>query len=146
MTTQKDFDAFSASLPEAISLNGILWKLQTKNQEGTDPDCFGDTEAIQRVISVYGKPHRKYTHRGTPHATLFHELMHASLASTGIAGLLQAGVEEALVTALEEGLFPHIAAGLFSSTVSSARPKQKKSPSKKTARKPASSKKVRKKG
>jgi hypothetical protein len=142
MTTQKDFDKFSASLPETVSLNGILWKLQTKNQEGTDPDCFGDTEAIQRVVSVYGKPHRKYTHRGTPQATLFHELMHASLASTGIAGLLQAGVEEALVTALEEGLFPHIATGLFS--LKAARTSRKKK--KKTARKPVSSKKVRKKG
>lgn len=103
------------SLPDWVTVNGVVWKLTVKSEpEKGEEACFGETDDEERTIYLYSNTHEKYLRKGQVFSTLFHELIHASLFSTGLHGLLKDDkVEEALAVSLEEGLYPLIQAGLF---------------------------------
>lgn len=101
------------SLPKSVSILGREWEVRTEERSEEDLRCFGETEMLANVIHIYTRPHGDYPHAGSQQATLFHECIHAALATSGMSALIKGKVEEALIRVIEEGVFPLVAAGVF---------------------------------
>ena len=100
---------------KALKILGQTWHVKVEKQDDDDVRCFGETDVYARVITIYSEPHKKYPQRGSWQSTLFHEAIHAALASSGAGAFVKEedGREEALVTALEHALWPLIEQGVF---------------------------------
>ena len=109
------------SIPKILTILGRKWQVEILDYHEGDEDCFGETHSTASTISLYTAPHTRYPIRGSMQATLFHECLHAALATTGLDEILTDKVEETVVTTIEQALWPLIEGGVFASRPNRAR-------------------------
>jgi len=95
-------------LPKSVVLAGRKWDVVLSVCCEDDAGCYGETRADTSTIILYTAIHERY--KADLRATLFHEMCHAALASTGVNAVLKGGAEEAVVRALEAALWPALKA------------------------------------
>lgn len=97
-------------VPKSVRIAGQRWKISVR-PENDDGDA-GETNPDTQTISLYTDWHEK--HGYSLKATLFHELIHAALHSTGAKHACGGEErEETIVSAIEQALWPLIEAGLL---------------------------------
>jgi hypothetical protein len=84
---------------ETIAICGREIVIEYKRNLVTDDGCLYPDDA---------EIHVDLTAVREPDQILFHEMIHAALAYSGLVDLLTDEVEEAICSCLEQNLFPHI--------------------------------------
>lgn len=85
------------NLPQSVKILGAEYLIVYNTLEGSDVD--GYTEPSQRLITIDSS-----LSEAVLMETLYHELVHAILAQSGLSEILTERQEEALATALGAGL------------------------------------------
>lgn len=93
----------SDALPKFVYPCGKKYSVSV---ELMDPEDYGETLGIEKMIKINSDPKKKKS----VWETLFHEYLHGVLHSSGLTHLLPSGpgevnLEEAIVSAFEEHLF-----------------------------------------
>jgi hypothetical protein len=102
----------AVNIPKSVMVAGQRWRVVTEEEGVDDVDDYGQTDWNTRTITLYKRPHTRY--KRSIMSTLFHELMHAALAATGVDNVIgHEAAEEAVVTSLEHALWPLIERGIF---------------------------------
>lgn len=90
--------------PTKVSILGTIYTVKYLSARSMGDD-YGETDPDNRLIRI-----RKPTPSTieSTQATLFHEMLHASLHQSGLTHLLSDDNEEAIVRMLEQFVFPYI--------------------------------------
>lgn len=94
------------SVPVKAPIGGRQISIKYKEQIEPDKDggaVFADVDAMRRTINVSKAEHK--TAREI-FESIFHEMLHYSLRSSGLATIIGPKVEEAIVECLEERIAP----------------------------------------
>ena len=97
-----------------INILGQEWeiKLEPGDPHGDDP-CFGLTDVHRKTITLYTEVHKTYP-KNELASTLFHEILHAALATPGIGDFLEDKTEELIISCLENAVWPLVKSNFFS--------------------------------